>query len=106
MLRSAVPSRKSAWDTASQLVSLVLGSDEEVAVANLGLDGLTDVVLDTFVVVVVVVFAADAGFSVGFVDGSAVGPSAAGPPSPGTSGPPIPRLSEHRVRYESGRRCS
>lgn len=66
-----MPSRNSVRDTAIQFVSLVLGSDEEVAVLALGLEVLTAVVLVTVVVVTVLVAAA--GFCVGFVDVSAAG---------------------------------
>ena len=92
-LRTAVPSTNSKPDTAIQWLSAVLGSDEEVAVAALGLEVLTAVLLVTVVVVTVLVAAA--GFRVGFVDGSVTGSPVAGSvpgadgPSPGTSGPPV-----------------
>ena len=88
-----MPRKKSVRDTAIQWLSAVLGSDEEVAVAALGLEVLVAVVLATVVVVTVLV--AVAGFSVRFVDGSVAGSPVAGSapgadgPSPGTSGPPV-----------------
>ena len=63
-------------------MSAVLGSDEEVVVAGLGLVGLATVVLVTVVlVVVVVVGVAVAGFTVRFAVGPVVGSTAAGPAS-------------------------
>lgn len=88
-----MPSKKSVRDTAIQQLSPALGSEAAVAVAALGLEVLVAVVLAT--VVVVTVFVAAAGFSVGFVDGSAAGSLVAGSvpgadgPSPGTSRPPV-----------------
>ena len=90
--RSTVPSRKSITEAAIQLLSPVLGSDDVVAVAGLGLVVLAIVVLVTVVVVLVVVAA---GFSAGFAVGPVVGSPAAGPasagdlsaPSSGTSPP-------------------
>ena len=83
-LRTAVPSTKSKPDTAIQWLSLVLGSDEEVAVAALSLEVLAAVLLVTVVVVTVLVAAA--GFRVRFVDGSVAGSPVAGS-VPGTEGP-------------------
>ena len=60
---------------ASQLLSAVLGSDDFVAVAGLGLAVLATVVLVTVVVVLVVVAA---GFSAGFAVGPVAGSPAAG----------------------------
>ena len=86
-----MPSKKSVREAATQLLSLVLGSDEEVAVAALGLEVLAAVVSVTVVVVTVLVAAA--GFSAEFVDGSAAGSPVAGSVpgadglSPGTSTP-------------------
>ena len=74
--RSAVPSRNSAKEAAIQLLSAVLGSDEEAAVAALGLEALAAVVFVT--VVVVVVFVATAGFTEGCVACSAEAPPIAG----------------------------
>lgn len=71
-----MPSKKSVREAATQLLSLVLGSDEEVAVAALGLEVLAAVVSVTVVVVTVLVAAA--GFSAEFVDGSAAGSPVAG----------------------------
>ena len=71
-----MPRKKSVRDTAIQFVSLVLGSETVVAVAALGLEALAAVVLVTVVVVTVLV--ATAGFSVGFVDGTAAGSPVAG----------------------------
>lgn len=68
--RSTVPSRKSVTEAVIQLLSPVLGSDDVVAVAGLGLAVLATVVLVT---VVVVLFFAAAGFSVGFAVGPVVG---------------------------------
>ena len=88
-----MPSKKSVRDTAIQQLSPALGSEAAVAVAALGLGALATVVLVTVVVVTVLVAAA--GFSVGFVDGSAAGLPLAGSvpgadgPSPGTTGPPV-----------------
>ena len=48
-----MPSRNSVRDTAIQFVSLALGSDEDVALAALGLKALAAVVLVTVVVVTV-----------------------------------------------------
>lgn len=52
-----MPSRNSVRDTAIQFVSLVLGSDEEAAVAALGLKVLAAVVTVNVVVVTVLVAA-------------------------------------------------
>lgn len=85
--RSTVPSRKSVTEAAIQLLSPVLGSDDVVAVAGLGLAVLATVVVDLVV--------AAAGFSAGFAVGPVVGSPAAGLASvgdfstlsPGTSPP-------------------
>lgn len=91
---SNVPSRKSATEAAIQLLSPVLGSDDVVAVAGLGLAVLATVVLATVVVDLVV---AAAGFSEGFAVGPVVGSPAVGLASvgdfsalsPGTSRPSV-----------------
>lgn len=92
--KSTVPSRKSVTEAAIQLLLPVLGSDDVVAVAGLGLAVLATVVLVT---VVVALFFAAAGFSVGFAVGPVVGSPAAGLASvgdlstlsPGTSPPSV-----------------
>lgn len=92
--KSTVPSSKSAKEAAIQLLSPVLGSDDTVAVAGLGLVVLATVVLVTVVVVLV---AAAAGFGAGFAVGPVVGSPAAGVASagdlsalsPGTSPPSV-----------------
>lgn len=73
--RNTVPSRKNATEAAIQLLSPVLGSDDVVAVAGLGLAVLPTVVL---VAVAVVLLVAAAGFSAGFAVGPVVGSPAAG----------------------------
>lgn len=78
--RSTVPSRKSIAEAAIQLLSAVLGSDDTVAVAGLGLVVLATVVLVTVVDVLVVVAA---GFSAGFAVGPVVSSPAAGLASAG-----------------------
>ncbi len=78
--KSTVPSSKSDKEAAIQLLSPVLGSDDVVAVAALGLGTLAIVVLVTVVVVLVV---AAAGFSAGFAVGPVVGSPAAGLASAG-----------------------
>lgn len=73
------------------MASTVLGSDEEVAVAVLGFEVLATVVT----AVVLVVFVAIAGFTVGCVTCSVAAPLLAGstsavdPPSPGASPPDV-----------------
>ena len=92
--RSTVPSRKSVTEAVIQLLSPVLGSDDVVAVAGLGLAVLATVVLVTVVVVLVVVAAC---FSAGFAVDSVVGSPAArlasagdlSALSPGTSTPSV-----------------
>lgn len=71
-----MPSKKNVREAVIQQLSPALGSDEEVAVAALGLEVLAAVVLVTTVVVTVLVAAA--GFSVGFVDGSVADSPVAG----------------------------
>lgn len=78
--RSTVPSRKNVKEAAIQLLSPVLGSAADVAVAALGLGTLATVVLVTVVVVLVVVAA---GFSAGFTVGPVAGSPAAGLASAG-----------------------
>lgn len=88
-----MPRRKSVIDAAIQQLSPVLGSATVVAVAALGLGTLATVVLVT---VVVVLFFAAAGFSVGFAVGPVVGSPAAGLASVGdlsTLSPGTSRLS-------------
>lgn len=80
MPRSTVPNRMRTAEVASQLLSAVLGSDDFVAVAGLGLAVLATVVL---VIVVVVLVVAAAGFSEGFAVGPVVGSPAAGLASAG-----------------------
>lgn len=72
--RSVVPSKKNVKEATIQLLSPVLGSAADVAVAALGLESLATVVLVTVVVVLVVVAA---GFSEGFAVGPVVGSPAA-----------------------------
>lgn len=69
--RSAVPSRKSATEAASQLLLPVLGSVAATAVVTFGLVDADTVVLVTVVLDVVVVLGVAA---VGFTAGSVVGP--------------------------------
>lgn len=91
--KSTVPSRKSVTEAAIQLLLPVLGSDDVVAVAGLGLAVLATAVLVTVVVLVVVA----AGFSEGFAVGPVVGSPAVGlalaeelsVPPPGTSRPSV-----------------
>ena len=78
--RSTVPSRKSATEATTQLLSPVLGSAAVVAVAALGLAVLATLVLVTVVAVLV---GAAAGFSEGFAVGPVVGSPAAGLASAG-----------------------
>lgn len=88
-----MPRKISVRDAAIQQLSPALGSETVVAVVALGLEALAAVV--SVAVVVITVLVADAGFCVGFVDGSAAGSPVAGSvpgadgPSPGTSGPPV-----------------
>ena len=67
-LRSTVPSRNSVKEAAIQWLSPVLGSDDVVAIVDLGL-----VVLLTVVLVTVFLSDVVAGFTAGSVAGSAPG---------------------------------
>ena len=87
--RSAVPSRKSAADAASQLLSPVLGSVAATALVALGLVDVDAVVLVTVVLDVVAVLGdIAAGFTAGSAVGSVPGCSVAGPTPP--AGSPVP----------------